>query len=272
MSTRLPMGEYYGEVLESRQVAGLVLTETVYAPDVQLPKHSHANAYFCLVRQGAYTESYNGRTRRCSPLMLAFHPPEEVHAQQFHEGPAVSFNIELGPAWLPRLGRHGPAFESGLDFQGGEPAALALKLHREFHLTDGASALAIEGLTLELLATACRSAAPVERRRPPWLERAWQLVQDRYHETLTLSDVAGAVGVHPVHLACTFRRHYGCSLGDAVRRRRIEFAAGRLAVTADSLADIARAAGFADQSHFSNTFKKVMGMTPSVFRRSVISR
>ena len=97
-------------------------------------------------------------------------------------------------------------------------------------------------------------------------------MQDRYHETLTLSDVAGAVGVHPVHLACTFRRHYGCSLGDAVRRRRIEFAAGRLAVTADSLADIARAAGFADQSHFSNTFKKVMGMTPSVFRRSVISR
>jgi AraC family transcriptional regulator len=193
-----------------------------------------------------------------------------MHAQWFTDEPALAFQVELGPAWLARLG-DADVFAAGGDFRG-EATGLALKLHREFHRSDEASALIIEGLTLELLASAARARQPRGRSKPVWLERAWQLVQDRFADNWTLAEAAGAVGVHPVHLATTFRRFYGCSLGDAVRRRRVEFAAGRLAVSADSLAEIARAAGFADQSHFCNTFKKVMGTTPSGFRRAARAR
>jgi AraC family transcriptional regulator len=272
MPPRLTKGEYYGETLRSRNVAGLVLTETRYAPGARIPWHSHENAYFCLVRQGSYTENFDGRTRRCEPMTLAFHPAGELHAEDFHDGPALSFNIELGPEWRNRLGRHSRIFEDGKDFQGGELAALSVKLLRELNRNDGASQLAIEGLTLELLASATRLSEPKGSQKPPWVERAWQLVQDRFRESLGLKEVAALIGVHPVHLASTFRRCYGSSMGDVQRRRRIEFAAGRLACSSDPLSDIAQAAGFSDQSHFCNTFKRIMGLTPSGFRRSVRAR
>jgi AraC family transcriptional regulator len=61
-------------------------------------------------------------------------------------------------------------------------------------------------------------------------------------------------------------------LGDHVRKLRIEFACHRLATSDTPLADIALTAGFSDQSHFSNTFKRYTGMTPAAFRRSARPR
>jgi AraC family transcriptional regulator len=269
MSFCSPPAPFCGEVVRTREAAGLLLSETRCACDAELTWHIHDQPWFTLLRRGGYTESFAGRTRRAEPMMLAFHPAGESHARRFTQGPAVSFNVTLNSEWLRRLGRGVDPFSDALDFQGGETAALALKLHQEFYQIDGAAILAVEGLTLELLASASRLKQPCESRRPLWLERAWQLVQDCFPNTLSLSDVAAAVGVHPMHLATTFRRFYGCSLGEALRRRRVEFAAGRLACSSDALADIARAAGFADQSHFCNTFKKLMGATPSAFRRAV---
>ncbi|MBA3496775.1 MAG: helix-turn-helix domain-containing protein [Gemmatimonadales bacterium] len=45
-----------------------------------------------------------------------------------------------------------------------------------------------------------------------------------------------------------------------------------MAETDTSLAEIALAAGFADQSHFSNLFRREMGVSPSAFRRAVRGR
>jgi AraC family transcriptional regulator len=51
-----------------------------------------------------------------------------------------------------------------------------------------------------------------------------------------------------------------------VRQRRIQFACGRLTATDAPLADVALAAGFCDQSHFTKAFRRVTGMTPSAYR------
>jgi AraC family transcriptional regulator len=81
--------------------------------------------------------------------------------------------------------------------------------------------------------------------------------------------IADLVGVHPVHLASTFRQHYRCTIGEYVRHLRIEFACRMISSSEASLADIALAAGFFDQSHFSKAFKQLTGMTPSQFRTSI---
>jgi AraC-like DNA-binding protein len=52
---------------------------------------------------------------------------------------------------------------------------------------------------------------------------------------------------------------------------RIEHAARQLADTNVSLAEIAQSAGFSDQSHFSNLFRRHTGQSPYQFRRSVRS-
>jgi AraC family transcriptional regulator len=78
--------------------------------------------------------------------------------------------------------------------------------------------------------------------------------------------IAAAAGIHPVHLARVFRRHCGYTLGDYVRKLRVDFAARQLLATDEPLAGIAFAAGFSDQSHFTKVFKRQTGMTPADFR------
>jgi AraC family transcriptional regulator len=51
-----------------------------------------------------------------------------------------------------------------------------------------------------------------------------------------------------------------------IRRLRLEWAAERLRKREESLAQIASAAGFADQSHFTTWFKRQFGTTPAAFR------
>jgi AraC family transcriptional regulator len=84
---------------------------------------------------------------------------------------------------------------------------------------------------------------------------------------LSLTSLAEAIGIHPVYLASEFRRHYRRSIGAYVRRLRVDYACRQLTTTEAPLAEIALAAGFADQSHFSRTFKSHVGMTPLAYRR-----
>lgn len=267
MGPQLQAGQYYGRVLKKRAIGNLVFTETKHVRGV-VPQHSHLNPYICLVQQGSYTEEYNGRTRACGPLTLAFHPPAEVHAEHIHTAGVQSFNIEVAAPWLSRLGPPRGILDRATDFQGGPLVLLALRIHREFQLLDEASPLALEGLFLEFLAEAWRCRTPAgERRRPRWIERVREILHARFTEHLNLTFLAEAVGVHPVYLASAFRQHYGRSIGAYVRRLRVDFACRQLTATDAPLAEVALAAGFADQSHFSRTFKSHVGMTPLAYRR-----
>ena len=54
--------------------------------------------------------------------------------------------------------------------------------------------------------------------------------------------------------------------GEYIRQLRVEYACRQLSSSSTALAEIASAAGFSDQSHFSRTFKRQIGMTPSQYR------
>jgi AraC family transcriptional regulator len=267
MSPRLLSGQFFGRVARRRVIGDLQLIETRYAPGTHVPRHCHEHAYFCLVRRGRYREEYNGRHRSCGPLTVALHAAGEIHAEEFANEEAWSFNVELSEASLDRwqLSR----LDWTADFRGGAIAGLALRLYSEFQRADQAAPLAIEGLTLEILAEAWRgSFRGVERHPPRWLARLRDLLADRFAEPPTLAELAERAHVHPVYVAASFRRHYRCTVGDFVRRRRVEFACHQLAASDATLAEIALSAGFADQSHFCRVFKRLTGVTPANYRRS----
>jgi AraC family transcriptional regulator len=142
----------------------------------------------------------------------------------------------------------------------------AARLIREVHGVDALSPLAAEGLVLEMLVELSRSVVTSSLRPPPWLLRAQNLLHDTFAEPIRMADVASAVGVHPAHLARTFRIHFKTSMGSYVRRLRLEWAAGELAQSQASLADVALAAGFSDQAHLTRLFKRHFGCTPGRYR------
>ena len=55
-------------------------------------------------------------------------------------------------------------------------------------------------------------------------------------------------------------------------RARVEYACKRLAESDLPLAELAAAAGFTDQSHFTKVFRLRMGLTPAVFRARHLRR
>jgi AraC family transcriptional regulator len=256
-----------------RTIAGIIVSEAAYSPEVFIPPHEHAAAFFDLVVAGACEEVLSGQARARACSTLAFHPAGEVHSSRWLAPESRCFHIEIPRALLDRVRQHSPALEYPAHFSGGASVWLASRLHDEFQRMDDFSPLAIEGLTLELLAACARPDPGIADRKPPrWLLAACTLLHENFAEHLTLAAIAGSVGIHPAHLARVFRRFHGCTLGDYVRNLRIEYACSRLTSSESSLVEIALAAGFSDQSHFSNAFKRRMGVSPGAFKQFVSPR
>lgn len=269
MVEKLPPGCLHGDVIKSLEVSGFILTETAHRARSRLPEHAHQNSYFCFVLQGVYTEQYGGREIVCKPSTLTFRGSAETHEDLFHEDGRV-FVLEVTPHWIERLRENSLILNSTPEFFGGALPRLSARLNREFHKTDSAAQLAIEGLALEVLAEASRqSFTKLLRTTPSWLKQARELIIEHFPERQTLAQVAVQVGVHPIHLATAFRRKYGVTMGEFVRKLRIEHACSELIKGNLPLAEIALQAGFADQSHFSKAFKSYVGTTPSRYRRNL---
>jgi AraC family transcriptional regulator len=258
-------------VLKSREIADLSMTECIYSPGLRMPKHSHELAYFSLVLLGNFTETFGSGQVSGKPAVLIAHPPEHAHAVAFHSHEVRIFRTEIKSRWLERLRDSSIDFKSSSCFDGGLPVGLALRLYREFRAEDKYSTLAIEGLLLEMLAEVSRRREQSSRTRhaPLWLQRAREILHETALRVPALTEVAREVGVHPVHLAHEFRKFYGESVGEYARRLRLEAACRQISRTNLSLSEIAADAGFYDQSHFSNTFKRHTGMTPAEFRSAV---
>lgn len=238
-----------------------------FAPGLFLPRHIHERAVFAVFLHGAMETSICGRTLDCRPSSVLVEPRGEPHSQRFRHTGAELLVIQPDPARMDSFEGVRKLFDEVERFEDRRIATIARRIVHEFRAPDGVSRLAIEGLALEIVALAARlhDRGRIGVPPPAWLLQAREIVHDRFLEKLRVSDVASEVGVHPVHLSRIFRRHYGSPIGSYLRALRLDWAAERL-LGDESLATIALEAGFADQSHFTNTFRRHMGVTPGQYR------
>ncbi len=265
---RQEQGQFFGRTLEQRQISGMTVSTVAYSPGLTIPRHDHELASFCLVLDGGFDEQYGHRRRTCRTGCVVLHPEGEHHADEHHDEPTRLLNVELDRPRLASLREAAPVLVEPSDHTGGEIGRLAGRLSREFHSGDTAASLAIEALALELLVETCRLNAARRDDAPAWLATAQAYLHAHSHGSISLAEVARAASVHPAHLARVFRRCHRCTVGDYVRRLRLEAARRNLESETMSLADIAQAAGFADQSHFTRLFVRANGVTPAAFRRA----
>lgn len=264
---RFSKTKHNGEIINSQQIAGFRLTETVYAPNISVSKHLHQHACFCLVLQGLYTETYREKAIECQPSHLIFRPAEEIHSDYFGRHSTRCLIIEFETEWLESFRRNSIKFNEPASFRSDSLLWLATRLRKETRQTDDFSSLTVEGLMLEMVAeVGRRTVKSFETEQPRWLKQAREILHETFAERMPLSRIAESVGVHPVYLAELFRRHYQCTVGEYTRRLRIEFASRQISETDTPLADIALTAGFSHQAHFSRTFKRFTGLTPAQFR------
>lgn len=255
-------------LLRRREVDGLGLSESLYPPHLQQPRHLHVLASFSFVLAGNYVETNAGGRQTRRPSTLVFHPPQEFHAVEYKNQPVRILGVKIAPQRFSYLRERGIVFDSTASSRSETVSWLGRRLYQEFRIDDDASSLAVEGLVMEIFAEASRARALRETGSPRWLNQARSFLHDNFAESVRFDDLARTVGVHPVHLARVFRQKNGCTLGQYLRRLRLDFAAREIAATDAPLGEIAVAAGFADQSHLTKIFKSHFGLTPSEYRRT----
>jgi AraC family transcriptional regulator len=106
---------------------------------------------------------------------------------------------------------------------------------------------------------------------PRKLRKAIEFINDNLNqeETVTLGTVAAAVQMSYFHFSRAFKQSMGISPNAYMTEQRIARAKKMLSETDLPIADIALRAGFASQSHFTTTFRKLVWTTPKGFRNQL---
>ena len=190
---------------------------------------------------------------------------------------------------LELVGRHAPADaehpERPFRLGQGLSSPRAVWLHWELlHLVARqAGTLALEDTLADLAheAVACAYGAPgpspgasprAQRRRRDLVEAVKLRISGRLERPPSLTELADVLGCSPYHLSRTFHGTAGITLRGYVRRLRARVAAERLAAGASCLTPLALELGYADHSHFTNSFRREWGVSPSTFRSRLAKR
>jgi AraC family transcriptional regulator len=248
-------------------MAGLTTAAHIsrYAPHSAMAPHRHDEAWLSLVLHGNYEECVRSHRQTTAAGDLLFYPARAEHSQRFGAQGAQQIMFCPGESAVDYLAEHGVVLEDAPHRHGAaEALAIGARLQRELTVADVFSSLAVTGLSLELVALFGRN--DDFQTAPPWLRRIRDKL-DLADELPTLSELACDAKRHPVHLAREFRRHYGCTLGTYLRRRRSEQVARLLRSTTMPLTEIALTCGYSGSSQLSRTFRAAFGLTPSEYRR-----
>lgn len=91
-------------------------------------------------------------------------------------------------------------------------------------------------------------------------------VRMNYDRLITTSKVAGALGYNADYLGRIYRQVYGCTLTEAIHRRRISVACDYLLDSNLTIEQIARKCGFTDPDYFRRIFRRYMQISPGDYR------
>ncbi|MEO7794868.1 MAG: AraC family transcriptional regulator [Thermoanaerobaculia bacterium] len=273
LAAPMPFGRFFGRAARERELPGFRLAQFVpNLPNREVAPHRHDEAHFVFILRGCYETNAEPTPDATAPRIV-YSPPGTSHRDCFTAGTDLSraafATLSISPLALAEAER-----ESKLPAKGvcmGESAVpLVRQLLVESAGRDDLASCIAEGLCFELLERIAVCTVGRFTGEPTWLRRARELLRDSCLDVAprSVGEIAAALGVHPVHLARRFRQTFGLSPGQYLRRCRLERARRLMRRSSAALAEIAAAAGFADQSHFSNAFRREYGVSPGAFRRT----
>jgi AraC family transcriptional regulator len=208
--------------------------------------------------------------------------PARVPIRWQWKGKTNSLLLTLDPAFLDRVareafgenaapvhlwhedGRHDPLINN-----------LASALVREMLAADDGTRLFAESLANVLSVHLIRNyaegmpAAPQPVTGPTRaVSAAVRFIREHYAEQISLADIAAAAGMSPFHLTRVFKKTMGMSPHQYLVEVRVHSARALVSAGGEhpSLAEVAAAVGFADQSHLTRQFKRILGTTPKKVR------
>lgn len=260
----LPTATYLGDSQTTRRTNGIWTSITSYSEE-NLPNaalHAHENAHVTMLLSGATLEKrQHSECYRQAGQAVFFHAGEAHQNSRTLPG-SRNFNIEFTSDFFTTY--HLEAADIARALRHNQLAALVfVNAYRESLDNDP---LANDSVTMAILSL-LDTPAHAGTRPPKWVGQVTELLHDRWSEPVGLQDISLQTGIHPVTISKHFRRYFGCTLSEYMRKLRVVNALALIKNTSSPLTDIAYESGFADQSHFTRVFREVTGFLPKEYRK-----
>ncbi|MDQ6470121.1 helix-turn-helix transcriptional regulator [Flavobacterium sp. LHD-80] len=243
---------------------GIAVVETEYQNKVYEGWHSHNNAHITLFLKGGTTEKRKNSSETLGPGSLLFYHSDELHLNQNTLFPSRNINIEIEENLLKELFINEAEIEKSIQ-NSVYAKSLILKIFKE---TQSADSFTNDNVKM-LFSQLSNSNVHLERfeKSPFWVKSLNELLNDCWNENPNLKDLAQVLNLNPITISKHFPKYFGCTLGEYMRRIKINRSLSLIHSNEINLTEIALECGFSDQSHFIRTFKNQTGFLPKQFQK-----
>ena len=124
------------------------------------------------------------------------------------------------------------------------------------------------GITLETKSSIKRSTT--YQRHLKLTQQAQEILTASFEQSLSLADLAQKLNCSTYHLCRTYQSIIGSSIHQTINQLRLREALHNVAESGQDLATLGIKLGFSDHSHFTLSFRKNYGLSPSQFRRNAL--
>jgi YesN/AraC family two-component response regulator len=100
------------------------------------------------------------------------------------------------------------------------------------------------------------------------VKAVFHFIAEHYHQSISLCDVAKAVGYSPAYLTDLVRRETGLTVNQHITEQRLTQASCLLLATNHTVSQIAETVGYQHINYFFRQFRKHYGKTPKIWRES----
>ena len=259
---KIAKGCYVGAKVKERAFGGVLTSETVFPDGLISDWHYHQNPHYSHILSGGSKEIRKGGAQWQWTGDGFYYYPGVCHQNLQYQAGTRIFNIELEACFFTEFDSVIPSEELMFSERTMVNCSGVLKILKECYCPDQYSRIAVEQQCVELV-----SGNTITRcHYPEWSCRIIEILNDQWDCSWSLAGLCKLLDIHPVTLSKYFSKYFNCTLGEYIRRIRVEKALRLIRRKQNSLTEIAYLCGFSDQAHFTRTFVQITGMQPKQYR------
>ena len=258
----------YTHLWRPKDLEGLDLFDALIN-ERKFPKHIHDNYTICVTEKGIGEVYYQGKLLKADSEHIILINPEEVHAGWALRGHSWKYKVMyIDRKLMQRVLAEGTLFTKEI-FK--HP-----KLIKDFcetfdYFLKDVPQKVREGEVLRFLeslvevTTHKSDKVKAQGKERLTIKAVKDYLREHYGENISISELAGMVGLSANYLIRTFRKAVGLPPHAYQMQVRIQEAKKAL-LSCKPIAQVALEAGFFDQSHLNRCFKRILGVTPKQYR------